>query len=223
MIDVGKNIRRFRVQKKLTQDALAGKLHVTRQAVSNWETGKNLPDLDMLEALAAALDREPGDLLGSAGDKYPRFQTRAVVWTAVLGLLTLFLAADALWIAPLLHRLRAQTFQLLPELLNDMAVQPLCITAVGMLLPAAASLVRDVQPSGRFRTVLRILPFPLLLPAAALLVCLLLSMRMAGVPTRIVIFFFGGPAGFRLRLACRWLPFLAGLCLYPGYVRLNRK
>ena len=56
MNDVGKNIRRYREEKKLTQDALAEKLHVTRQAGSNWETGKNQPDLDMLEALAGALD-----------------------------------------------------------------------------------------------------------------------------------------------------------------------
>ena len=42
MNDVGKNIRRYREQQGLTQDALAERLHVTRQAVSNWETGGSL-------------------------------------------------------------------------------------------------------------------------------------------------------------------------------------
>ncbi len=36
---VGKNIKRFREEKKMTQDELAEKLCVTRQAISNWERG----------------------------------------------------------------------------------------------------------------------------------------------------------------------------------------
>lgn len=34
---VGKNIKQFREQKGLSQEQLAEQLHVTRQAVSNWE------------------------------------------------------------------------------------------------------------------------------------------------------------------------------------------
>ena len=33
---------------KLTQEELAKKLNVSRQAVSNWENNRNLPDLEML-------------------------------------------------------------------------------------------------------------------------------------------------------------------------------
>lgn len=36
---VGKNIKKFRTAKQMTQDELAQKLNVTRQAVSNWENG----------------------------------------------------------------------------------------------------------------------------------------------------------------------------------------
>ena len=39
MGDIGKNIRFLRIQKKLSQDQLAESLHVTRQTVSNYETG----------------------------------------------------------------------------------------------------------------------------------------------------------------------------------------
>ena len=35
----------------LTQDALAGMLHVTRQTVSSWEIGRTEPDLDTLPRL----------------------------------------------------------------------------------------------------------------------------------------------------------------------------
>ena len=36
---VGKNIKRCRIERGMTQDMLAEKLSVTRQAVSNWERG----------------------------------------------------------------------------------------------------------------------------------------------------------------------------------------
>ncbi|OUP44253.1 MULTISPECIES: helix-turn-helix transcriptional regulator [unclassified Pseudoflavonifractor] len=39
---VGKNIKKFRTAKQMTQDELAQQLNVTRQAVSNWENGGSL-------------------------------------------------------------------------------------------------------------------------------------------------------------------------------------
>lgn len=39
-----KQIQEARRKAGMTQDQLADKLHVTKQAVSNWERGKNLPD-----------------------------------------------------------------------------------------------------------------------------------------------------------------------------------
>lgn len=41
-------IKQIRKEQKLTQEQFANTLHVTRQAVSNWESNKNLPDLEML-------------------------------------------------------------------------------------------------------------------------------------------------------------------------------
>lgn len=53
---VGENIRYLREQKHLTQEALAEKLGVTRQTVSQWERQKAYPDIEMLKRIAAALD-----------------------------------------------------------------------------------------------------------------------------------------------------------------------
>lgn len=53
---VGENIRCLREQKKLTQEALAEKLGVTRQTVSQWERQKAYPDIEMLKRIAAALE-----------------------------------------------------------------------------------------------------------------------------------------------------------------------
>lgn len=52
MNQVSTSIKDLRKEKKLTQDQLAEALHVTRQAVSNWENGKTEPDVETLSQLA---------------------------------------------------------------------------------------------------------------------------------------------------------------------------
>ena len=39
MSNIGKTIKKVRAEKGMTQEQLAERLHVTRQAVSNWEMG----------------------------------------------------------------------------------------------------------------------------------------------------------------------------------------
>ena len=46
----------LRKEKGLTQEELAAKLFVTRQAVSRWETGETTPSVDMCKLIAVALD-----------------------------------------------------------------------------------------------------------------------------------------------------------------------
>ena len=51
----GATIKTLREAKKLTQSQLAEQLGVSDKAVSKWETGKGLPDISLLQPLAAAL------------------------------------------------------------------------------------------------------------------------------------------------------------------------
>ena len=60
---IGKNIKKFREQRNLTQEQLADALHVTRQAVSNWERGKTQPDVETIQELAAVLDCTAEELI----------------------------------------------------------------------------------------------------------------------------------------------------------------
>ena len=53
---IGKHIKQYREQKDMTQEALADRLSVTRQAVSNWECGKTQPDIETLHRIADVLD-----------------------------------------------------------------------------------------------------------------------------------------------------------------------
>ena len=47
-MNFGQQIKDLRKKEGLTQEQFALKLNVTRQAVSNWENDKNLPDLELL-------------------------------------------------------------------------------------------------------------------------------------------------------------------------------
>ena len=58
MNGIGKNIKKLRKERALSQEQLAERLHVTRQAVSSWETGKNQPDIETLESIAAVFDTD---------------------------------------------------------------------------------------------------------------------------------------------------------------------
>ena len=59
----GAAIKSLREAKKLTQEELAERIHVSAKAVSKWETGKGFPDISLLEPLAKALDISVIELL----------------------------------------------------------------------------------------------------------------------------------------------------------------
>ncbi len=52
-----------RKEKGLSQAQLAKQLHVTKQTVSKWETGKGMPDVSILSALAEIIDVTVDELL----------------------------------------------------------------------------------------------------------------------------------------------------------------
>lgn len=58
------NLKILRKQKGLTQEALAIKLHITRQTISKWEKGLSVPDAELLVRLAEILEVPITQLLG---------------------------------------------------------------------------------------------------------------------------------------------------------------
>ena len=59
----GATIKRLREKKEMTQSELADKIGVTAKAVSKWETAKGLPDISLIEPLAAALGASVTELM----------------------------------------------------------------------------------------------------------------------------------------------------------------
>ncbi len=58
-------IYELRTKMDLSQDELAAKVHVTRQAVSRWETGDTVPNTETLKLLSKLFDVSINTLLGS--------------------------------------------------------------------------------------------------------------------------------------------------------------
>ena len=54
----------LRTKNELSQDELAGKVFVTRQAVSRWETGETTPNVETLKLLSNVFDVSINTLLG---------------------------------------------------------------------------------------------------------------------------------------------------------------
>ena len=52
LIKIGKFLQELRKEKELTQEQLAERTGVARRTVSRWETGANMPDLDILIELS---------------------------------------------------------------------------------------------------------------------------------------------------------------------------
>ena len=145
---VGRNLKRLRQRSGLTQDDLAERLHVTRQAVSAWETGKNQPDVETLTAMAEALGADVRELIygpGAVEEGYARFQRRYVVCTVLCAVVVLAWLVMEVTLEPYLYRLRMETFTVLPGLVYLLVVPPLGVLAAGCLIPAFASLWADIR------------------------------------------------------------------------------
>lgn len=59
---------RLRRERELTQEELARKLYITRQAVSRWERGETEPGIDMIKLIAHELEVPMTELLDMPGD-----------------------------------------------------------------------------------------------------------------------------------------------------------
>ena len=91
--DFGKAIVKLRKEKGFTQKELADKLNVSDKAVSRWETGKNYPDIETLQQLAAVLDVSVNDLLSGElklAKKVSKRKKTVIVTLVILLLLYLF-------------------------------------------------------------------------------------------------------------------------------------
>ena len=104
MNDFSRNLSRLRKERSLSQAELAERLHVVRQTISNWETGRSFPDLEMLTQLASFFHVDLENLI------YPQEEQRAPLpgFGLVLGVMLIFfllLWVGGIWFSQAMRRL----------------------------------------------------------------------------------------------------------------------
>ena len=89
MTSIGENIKVLRLARGWTQEELAQRLHLTRQAVGHYESGRTVPDIDTCRRLAEVFGVELEVLLEGEGEpvKLPKWLWGLVLGTAGLPLL----------------------------------------------------------------------------------------------------------------------------------------
>ena len=142
MRDIGKNIKQLRIQKNMTQDELAEKLFVTRQTVSNYETGRSRPDVEMLAKIAEVLETDANAVLygpAPAPDKAP-------VRTLLAGcILLLLLLTVRKLMEPYASVLRAN-FEIWAEMLVYSLLDPLIWLTAGWTILKALTMALKTRP-----------------------------------------------------------------------------
>lgn len=144
MRDIGKNIKAARVRRGLTQDELAERLHVSRQTVSNYETGRSRPDVEMLLFAAEQLEVDVQVLLYGEPVRPERRREicRLLVESAALPALGTGIFLLRRWAGRLLKR----AFTTAPLYLTQAAAVPVFYILLGWMLLRACGIFLGAKP-----------------------------------------------------------------------------
>jgi len=86
---IGKFINEERIKNNLTQKELASKLSVTSQAISKWENGRGIPDIEMLKKLSELFQVDMENILEGkkrkSNKKYKYIILSLVLFLIVVG------------------------------------------------------------------------------------------------------------------------------------------
>ncbi len=88
---IGKFIKEIRKNNHMTQKDLADRYHVTYQAVSKWENGKNMPDMSLLKQMSKDFHVSLDDLFEGEYSKKKIRKRSFYFWGNVFALLILVL------------------------------------------------------------------------------------------------------------------------------------
>lgn len=94
-MQLGERLQKIRSDNNLTQDELAGMLHVTRQTVSNWEHEKSYPDLESLIKISEHFNISV-DMMLKEDSKMTNEIDRSIKWSNRLKMLP-FIMGLCVW------------------------------------------------------------------------------------------------------------------------------
>lgn len=225
MSSVARNIRRLRISHHMTQEDLAGKMYVTRQAVSNWETGKNQPDTDTLIALAEVFGTDANELIyGTAKGDWPRFQNKYVRAAVICGAVFILMLGLHEWFLPYLKKAVSDIYSNWGERLSGYEFYFIPLFSEAGMAAALSPLILSVL-SFRFdirtacRKFLVLIGILLLIPVVFLVVEYAAALLSAAKSFRLAWLVFAGYKWMRVPLFMI-MPFIAGVLFFLWY---NRK
>lgn len=169
MNTIAKNIKKMREDSNLSQQELAERIIVTRQAISNWERGVSQPDVELLSQIAIALNVELTDLILDEDQPVPeltKFQPASIKKAVILGALWLVSLALLLFLLPALPRYRL-AFDVHPYWIGYCTIYPAFYGLGGALVFALISLWGEFRLQNKLlRAALLVIGFaiPLLYP-----------------------------------------------------------
>ena len=166
MSKVGNNIKEGRIRKGYTQDQLAKALHVTRQTVSNWETGRNEPDLESLKILADILETDVSAILGEADTvSYRQMQKKYIRTALVSGVFSMAGFIANIWVEPSLRLLMQHKFNAIPYLTYSFGAVTFYLISMGICIGSIISLWKDLSVKAKQKWAFILIGIVLVTPA----------------------------------------------------------
>lgn len=143
MSNVGKNIVALRKQHKMTQDELAAALFVTRQTVSNYETGRSKPDIDMLIKIAEVFGTNVDEVIyGPAKEKLPFSRKHLIIALSALAALVLV----HIILGPIAYNYQTRYYIVGPQMIIRLIVEPAIFLLFGWLLLQILAIIFKFKP-----------------------------------------------------------------------------
>lgn len=152
---IGKNIRQIRTNKAMSQEELADALFVTRQTVSNYETGRSQPDVDTLMRIADILETDIHVLIyGPPVTEDKKSLRKRLIISGIL--LVLAVVAYSI-LFPILKDMAQKKFIVTPLLLLRITIRPVLLFAAGRFLMNMIAVISGLkQKESKVIKVLRI-------------------------------------------------------------------
>ena len=217
---VGKNIKKLRIARKMTQEDLADKMFVTRQTISNWETGKSQPDLETLSAISRLFSVEPTELIYGIRPSYKLFQKRYIITAAISFCVFIISIILEFTLYPHLIEIRKTYFRGVFEIaLYTLIVRPLGFFALGVSIISVFSFWIDTRLEKRARIIALIIGIILLVfPLWLLIETILMFKAPQGFPGS-VLFLPVNSSQYLLAVFNIVMPLLSGIGMFMGWKR----
>ena len=165
MSNVGNIIKEERLRKGYTQDQLADELHVTRQAVSSWETGRSEPDIKTLKLLSDMLELDAAVLLGELNaDSCRQMREKYKKIALISGMIFAVGFIANIWIEPSLKTLMQHEYKAVPYWLYSFGAVTLYLISLGICIGSIISIYKDLSVKGSRRWLFVLAGIALVIP-----------------------------------------------------------